>query len=97
MRLTELDPRWIGFGSYQSVPEFQGKRWHIGISFNCPHCIDQRIAVFFSNAIDDGVAWAFSSWDILKEIQKRNLWQRTGESFEDLSLLPSIDASACGH
>jgi hypothetical protein len=64
----------------------------MALTFRCPHC-KIRLAVWFKNPIDggppheekraDGTMWP--------------LWQRTGETFEDLTLSPSVDASAQGH
>ena len=85
MQLTDLDPRWIGDG-------IGGAR--IGLSFDCPHCRTQRLAVpFHSSAIEylvDGVTVA-RGWDV------GHIWDMTGSSFEDLTLTPSVDASSSGH
>lgn len=89
MKLTDLDPRWgvdadivIG-GVNRHDPDRHG----MGITFDCPHCRTMRLAVFFANPIDGKAP----SDDATR------LWQRTGESFENLSLSPSIDASKHGH
>lgn len=79
MRLTELDPGWM------TVDE---NRTGMGLSFLCPHCQTQYLGVWFANPLDGGPPAA-------PEFDPKPRWQRTGETFETLSLTPSIDAS--GH
>jgi hypothetical protein len=85
MRLSELVPRWIGF---------DGER--LGLSFECPHCRSQRLAIAFHHRgrelVDDQHILAVPG-----EIGK-HIWTLDGtEDFETLSLTPSIDASGAGH
>jgi hypothetical protein len=98
MRLTDLEPRWVainrwddsnGTQHYYDQPPRRG-----GISFNCPlhsekcTCCGQflpkthRLVVYFANPVDG-----------LPPQVTDHLWQRDGDDFETLSLLPSIDAS----
>lgn len=52
----------------------------LGVSFRCPGCsIDHRIAVFFANPLDDG-----------DQLPGMLGWQRIGDTFETLTLTPSI-------
>ena len=91
MRLVDLEPRWaadydILVGDRVVHDE---DRHGMAISFNCPHCGTTRLCVFFANPIDgkphtDGR-------------DNLHLWTRTGDSFENLTLTPSIDASESGH
>ncbi len=76
MRLIELDPHWIAEEGRQGQ----------GIHFECPHCRETRIGVYFKNPIDGGTP-----------AKDRLLWQRAGDTFETLTLTPSIDASKFGH
>lgn len=76
MRLTELEPRWA------TTSKGGGRA---GVTFLCPHCKEQRLAVFFSNPLDGAPP------------HDGRTWQRSGESFEDMTLSPSVDASASGH
>lgn len=76
--LTDLKPRWIS--------DAQG-RHGMGISILCPTCLQMRICVWFVNPVDGGPARVFP------EGRPAVHWQRTGESFADLTLAPSIDAS----
>jgi len=80
MKLIELNPRWTGF------PD-----GHIrfGLTFDCPHCKTQRLGVVFANPIDPE-GWIERGVAMPKAECK---WSRTGESFETLTLTPSIDSS----
>jgi len=99
MRLSELDPRWaidadIVIGGV--AKHFEG-RHGMAVSFECPHCVERerntgdkrviRIAVWFANPIDG----------LTPTDDAKFLWQRLGDSFENLTLSPSIDASSDGH
>jgi hypothetical protein len=55
-----------------------------GISFECPIHREHRLAVAFANPIDGGG----------KMDGPKYWWVRMGETFDDLTLGPSIDASA---
>ena len=99
MRLTELDPRWavdadIVIGGVKK--HFEG-RDGMAVSFECPHCVERerstgdkrvtRLAVWFANPIDGGQPTD----------DAKTLWLRGGNTFETLTLSPSIDASSDGH
>ena len=89
MKLTELDPHWVGAGGegvydkdMNPVPERHG----VAISLNCPcgrtdydNGHSAKLVVMFANPIDGG-----------EPIRDRTTWQRTGETFENLTLTPSI-------
>ncbi len=92
MRLIEFNPRWIT-GIRADIPETRGKRGQIGITFLCPHCRMQRLGVLFEPPIDDNVLWLFATW---KPIAGKR-WERSGETFDTLTLIPSVDASTYGH
>lgn len=86
MKLSELNPR---FADSMSVP---GGGWNlsarrnIGLSFECPHCRKIRMFVHFRNPIGEGSPEP----NVL-------LWEREGDTFEEMTLRPSIDNSAQGH
>lgn len=84
VKLTDLHPRWI---------DHQGRRG-LGISFQCMtgHCCG-RIRVLFANPLDGGAPWP----DDEDHGGGKYRWQRTGDTFEALSLSPSVDADVCGH
>lgn len=89
MKLTDLDPRWacdadIVIGGTKR--HFEG-RTGMAVSFDCPHCRNTRLAVWFANPIDG----------LPPTDDAEHLWRRTGETFEALTLTPSVDASKHGH
>ena len=99
MKLIDLDPRWCSDGDIVIggvVKHFEGRRG-MAVSFECPHCVArfqqtgdrrvQRLAVWFQNPVDGGPPTD----------DAKHLWQRTGDTFETLTLSPSIDASSDGH
>lgn len=51
----------------------------MGVSFKCPHC-DQRVEIWFENPLDGGYA----------DSGNLPLWKQTGETFQKLTLFPSI-------
>ena len=82
MRLTTLAPHWIGYGPIV-----------VGISFWCPHCRTTRLAVLFVEAIDA------EGW-LAKGVTRHHdpfEWHRTGETFDTLTLRPSINCEVAGH
>lgn len=84
MRLTDLNPKWVGHGgegvTYKGVPV--PRREGVSISFDCP-CGDKDkcrpCTIIFKNPLDGGPS-----------IYPDHAWDRTGDTFETLSLLPSI-------
>ena len=100
MRISELNPKWIGIDG--QLYGLNGKAL-CGIRFNCPHC-GERLAVMFKPFIDPNnlyrnVAWAFPDAPNPNtgEVSSIKFWDRTGDTFENLTLAPSIDCSASGH
>jgi hypothetical protein len=94
MRLTDLNPRWVGAGGTgvsnadgSPVPERGG----VGISFDCPcGACGIRGYVAFENPLDGGQPYISPG---------QPTWQRTGDTFETLTLSPSILRTppyACG-
>lgn len=81
MKLADLNPGWLGAGgpgitrAGQPVPERHG----IGIVFDCPCGCDSPVHVLLKNPLDGGPA-----------VRGEPLWQRTGDTFETLTLHPSI-------
>ena len=59
----------------------------MGVSFLCPHCRQSRIVVAFDNPLDGGPPTSLSKVH----------HQRAGETFDDLTIRPSIDHSTRGH
>jgi hypothetical protein len=97
MKLVDLHPRWtadydILIGGHVVHDE---NRKGMGISFNCPHCVragntsPTRLGVFFLNPVDGKPH--------TDDQDLQHLWTRSGATFEDLTLSPSIDARQYGH
>lgn len=90
MKLTELNPRWVGY----SGPIYDG------ISFDCPHCLAeglpvQRLAITFSPPIDPNGWWPRITQPTYVGQQ---VWKRiSGDTFENLTLNPSVNTNAAGH
>lgn len=101
MRLTDLEPRWFAEVGRQGQ----------GVTFLCPHCRGCRLAVTFKNPTDLGAPHPLNKYGVLGESlapnhsldERKNivppgyLWEREGETFETLTLRPSVDASPAGH
>ncbi len=54
----------------------------MGMTMDCPNSRESRIGVWFSNPLDG-----------LPPISGKPLWERTGDSFENLTLSPSVRVS----
>ncbi len=89
MKLTDLNPRWVGAGGAgvtrkgEPVPE----RFKVGLSFDCPceGVCNQRVFLYFENSIDGGESVGIPNW------------YRNGDMFETMTLTPSIRRlKACG-
>lgn len=84
MKLTDLDPDWL----------YEAGRSGMGLMFLCPHCAlsarRQYLGVWFANPVDGGAPAPPAALPLPR-------WRRTGETFETLTLTPSIDVSAAGH
>lgn len=87
MKLTDLDPRWVGAGG-EGVFKADGtpapERRGVGVSFECPCGVRDdghgRVYVHIDPPLDGG-----SPLDT-----PNHVWQRTGDTFETLTLTPSI-------
>jgi hypothetical protein len=104
MKLVDLQPRWFdvpGVGTNKD-----------GVTFLCPcaKCVANpdtrvRLGVQFANPIGSESLPLMSTKDKLRHVHDLRtfdvppgyLWQRTGENFGNLTLVPSVDASASGH
>ena len=82
MRLTDLHPEFIAAGGEGVTREGQPvpKREGIGLIFECPCGGGDLCYVAFSNPLDGGPPYE----------PGRATWQRTGDTFETLTLRPSI-------
>lgn len=97
MRLTELHPRWFTLHGFPAGSEAT-KSIKIGFTFDCPCAAcaqsrgQNRLAVYLSPPIDPGNLLADTTW-----VTPSPAWKRTGDTFETMTLEPSIDVMAAGH
>jgi len=81
MRLVDLNPGWVGAGG-EGVTDADGnpvpERHGVGVSCDCPCGCATRLFVPFANPLDGDQQY------------DRQGWQRTGDTFETLTLTPSI-------
>lgn len=81
MKLTDLNPRWVGHGG-EGIRDREGnavpERTRIAVAFDCPCGCGTRCMIPFTNPPDGGPALHSTTWD------------REGETFESLTLRPSI-------
>jgi hypothetical protein len=92
MRLTDLNPEWLhggGEGIGYRPPGTNGEadidnipRYTAGVEFDCPCGCGKRRSIPFRNPPEEGIPGRPSEGG----------WQRTGTTFEDLTLSPSIFA-----
>ncbi len=96
MKLTDLNPSWIIAGG-DGIRDKDGnpvpKRTGIGMMFDCPcGSCDERSYVSFSNPLDGG--------DPCLNNPKESSWHRNGDTFETMTLNPSIrsvkEKGGCG-
>lgn len=82
MRLLQLDPVFLDAGGI-GVTDANGnqvpQRTGVGITFDCPCGCGVRRYVPFANPLDNGPAR-----------DQRHGWQRQGDTFDTLTLTPSI-------
>jgi hypothetical protein len=88
MKLSDCDPRWTKATNPDDGgrPDGQG----MGLSFLSPLGTGVRINIWFANPLDGGSP-------INDPKRPRQLWKRTGETFDTLTLTPSVDASPDWH
>jgi hypothetical protein len=81
------------------------------VSFDCPCCVGKpnngsRLAIFFTPPLSSHPPADVSGPGHVARNEANHLtdhhvgailWQRTGETFETLSLMPSVDCSKWGH
>jgi hypothetical protein len=104
MRLADLEPRWFDVPGIGATKD--------GVTFLCPcaMCLQTpekqvRLAAQFANPVDGPPRARMSLDETLWHVHELRtfdvppgfLWQRTGVTFETLTLSPSVDASASGH
>jgi hypothetical protein len=93
VKLVDLAPRWFGLDGVT-----------YGLTFLCPHCKKERLGVAFHHAgkelMEDAAILAHSPttnhiWTMTGDEPKFDGYEHSG--FDNVTLTPSIDASASGH
>lgn len=80
-RLVDAEPCFYDYAPDRALnPNASPDRHGIGVMFACPIHDDCWLGVQFSNPLDGGAPFE----------PKRPSWQRTGDTFEALTLSPSI-------
>jgi hypothetical protein len=102
MRLSDLNPKWVTLAGWASQAPF-----YVGLSFDCPchRCRHdacptcghaprpKRLSVSFWPPVDpQNVAATFMS-----PVPDNGGHRRQGETFDDLTLSPSVGFDAIGH
>lgn len=92
MRLTDLSPRWVGYGDNDKA----------ALIFKCPHCQDIWLTCTFqpikmSHQLKIFQPEGTASHGQVVPSKQNFAWGRRGDDFETLSVTPSVDASASGH
>lgn len=94
MRLSDLNPRWFTLAGWASPSRFA-----IGLTFQCPHCASERLGVLFDRPVDPDGIGPTTTYDpaLYATANHMHVWKRSGDTFETLTLTPSIDGSGAGH
>lgn len=86
MKLTELNPNWVAAGGAGITNSLTGepvpRRDGIGVNLNCPCGCKDTLFVPFKNPMCGGEG--------IYRNGEHDTWQRTGDTFETLTLTPSI-------
>lgn len=88
MKLIDLEPKWCS-AAEEFISDVNGNplpiREKIGLFCNCPKCgASHPLLLPFANPFDGG------------KLIYSVAWQRTGNTFETLTLTPSIFRKDCG-
>lgn len=83
IKLTELNPRFLGHGG-EGVTSADGspvpRREGVGVMFDCPCGCESPVFVYLQKPLDGGPPVE----------TKAPKWDRAGDTFEDLTLSPSL-------
>jgi hypothetical protein len=94
VKLSDCQPRWVGVVNWSSPSLFA-----VGLVFTCPVC-RFPVLCYFKPSLDPDNLRAKYGWPDAFPAPDGNLqWERTGDSFDTISLMPSInnDKAGCGH
>ncbi len=105
VKLTNLNPQWIDHDSRHGL----GVSFDCMVGKHGERVCKVRNWILFANPLDGGQPWPGESRSLIlaavpKEEDRWSIagcgtcrWQRTGDTFESLSMSPSVNAGACGH
>ena len=85
MKLTDLNPKFVGHGgdgiTYRKDGKPVPRREGVGLSFDCPcgGVCGQRPMLFLDPPMDGGAL-----------LPNTTTWKRTGDTFEAMTLTPSL-------
>jgi hypothetical protein len=85
MKLTDLNPRWLGAGGHGITDTATGlpvpERHGVAVGFDCPCGCDRPCCIPLRNPLDGGPS---------VYADERHTWERIGDTFETLVLRQSI-------
>ena len=87
MRLLDAKPKWVQLNNWASESDF-----FVGIRFACPHC-GKPLSVPFWPPVDPEKM----EGRIFNMPDNAGNWRRTGDTFDSLTLSPSIDVAGHWH
>ena len=108
VKLTDLHPAWIDHGDRNGLGvAFDCLIGHHSFQGRDVPCVI-RNWILFANPLDGGTPWPGHSRVLIvacfpdgcdTEVAGcgESRWQRTGTTFETLSMTPSVNAYTCGH
>lgn len=108
VRLTDLHPAWIDHGERKGLGvAFDCMVGHHRFEEKDVPCVI-RNWILFANPLDGGEAWSGHSRTLIVALNPdgcdteiagcgTSRWTRTGDTFENLSMTPSVNAHVCGH
>lgn len=86
MKLIDLEPRWFTLTK-------DGPR--VGLTFQCPHCRKERLGIVFHHQGHEAIEDVYIKANA--QNKDRFIWTESGDEFDSVTMMPSIDASASGH
>lgn len=92
-RLTACRPRW------QTIPNWSSPSlFAVGVTFDCPVCA-YPVGCYFTPSVDPDKLQGKYQWPDFPAPDGQKQWRRGGDTFDTLTLDPSINnnAAGCGH